>query len=223
MPLYADLDEDEANEIAAILMELGVDCLKQPGEEGKWNLQIAKEDFSYAIQILDAKELPREKFQTMSEVFPKGTFSSPNEDHYRMVDLKAQQLAEGILKNFPAVMTASVQLAIPLADPLDDEEPEAKASVMIKYRPDYDFEMEAKEGLRETIANSVNGLTSENVAISANTAEEQMPPPRPVPEGDLQSRIEAIPPLTLAGASAGIGAILAGIIVLILRRGTDDG
>ncbi len=219
MPLYADLDEKEANQMAAALMEQGVECTKLPGAEGKWSLEVAQDDFAYAMAVLEAKELPRQKFQKLSEVFPKGTFSSPSEDHYRYVDVREQQLSEAILTNFSAVMSVQVKLSLPEPEPLSDEVVESKASVILKYRPDFDFEM-IETDLKNVVSNSVDSLDPENVKVLAMPAEVVMPPKRLEPENPVMDKVESLPPLSLAGISAVVGALVAVAIALIFRRKT---
>lgn len=217
MPLYADLDEKEANQIAAALMEKGVVCNKLPGKEGTWILEVSEEDFAYSMNILNALELPRQKFQKMSDIFPKGTFSSPSEDHFRFVDVREQQLSDAILSNFPAVMSVHVNLSLPVSDPLSDKVVPATASVILKHRPDFDFEM-VESDLKNVVANSVVGLTAEDVEILGIPAEVIMPQMRPAPAGDVGARLASISPLVLAGVSSAAGAILVGLIAWLVRR-----
>ncbi len=217
MPLYADLDEKEANQIAAALMEKGVVCNKLPGKEGTWILEVSEEDFAYSMNILNALELPRQKFQRMSDIFPKGTFSSPSEDHFRFVDVREQQLSDAILSNFPAVMSVHVNLSLPLSDPLSDTTIPATASVILKYRPDFDFEM-VESDLKSVVANSVVGLTAEDVEILGIPAEVIMPQLRPAPIGGVSAGLSSIPPLLLAGISSAAGAMLVGLTVWLVRR-----
>lgn len=217
MALFAGLGEKEANEIVAVLLENGVDCSKVPGAEGTWDLSVSKENFSYAMSILKALELPKQKFQSMSEVFPKGTFSTPNEDHYRYEDLRAQQISEAILMNFPAVMSVKVNLAIPLADPLSDKEPESKASVVLKYRPDFDFAMEEAK-LKDAVASSLSGLSAEQVTVLAHPSEVVMPPPRLESDQGLRSRLDGVSPVLAAGVGLAAGAVLVALVGWIFQR-----
>lgn len=217
MPLYADLDEKEANQIAAALMEKGVVCSKLPGKEGTWILEVSEEDFAYSMNILNALELPRQKFQRMSDIFPKGTFSSPSEDHFRFVDVREQQLSDAILSNFPAVMSVHVNLSLPLSDPLSDTTIPATASVILKHRPDFDFEM-VESDLKSVVANSVVGLTTDDVKVLGIPAEFIMPQLRPAPIGGVSAGLSSIPPLLLAGISSAAGAMLVGLTVWLVRR-----
>jgi len=217
MSLYANLDEKEANQIAAALMEKGIDCTKLPGDEGTWILEVAKEDFGYSMTVLNALELPRQKFQKMSDIFPKGTFSSPSEDHFRFVDVREQQLSNAILTNFPAVMSVQVNLSLPQSDPLSDDKEQAKASVVLRYRPDFDWET-METDLKNVVASSVEGLLADGVEVVGNPAEFLMPQPRPVPEGGVASQLSSISPMLLAGLSAAVGAALVGLFVWLARR-----
>lgn len=217
MPLFANLEEKQANEIAGHLIERGINCDKVPGEEATWDLQVAKKDFAYAIGILEALGLPRQKFQDLADVFPKGTFSSPNEDHYRYVNLREQQIADAILNNFPAVMSVSVTVNLPQVDALSHKQTISAATVMLTYRPDYDFELVIAD-LKKAVANGVEGLKEENVMIVANPSNLIMPKPRPVPEHALLSKVEALPPMALAGGALVTGALISGIALSLINR-----
>jgi len=217
MPLYADLEEKQANEIAGHLIDRGVKCEKIPGNEGLWTLHVSQEDFAYAMAVLEALGLPREKFQGLGDVFPKGTFSSPNEDHYRYVNLREQQISSAILSNFPAVMSVSVNINLPQVDALSDKATVSAATVMLTYRPDYDFELVISD-LKEAVANAVEGLKKESVMIVANPSDLMMPEPKPTTDDNLMAKIEALPPLGLAGGALVGGGLLTGLIIRLISR-----
>jgi type III secretory pathway lipoprotein EscJ len=89
--------------------------------------------------------------------------------------------------------------------------------VILKHRPDFDFEMVESE-LKSVVANSVVGLTADDVEVLGIPAEFIMPQLRPAPVGGVSAGLSSIPPLLLAGVSSAAGAMLAGLIVWLVRR-----
>ncbi|HEY6544089.1 MAG TPA: aldehyde dehydrogenase family protein, partial [Dokdonella sp.] len=83
--LYANLDEQQANQVQGALLAAGIDADKQPADNKKgWSVEVGKDDFPLAMQLLQAKGLPSAPFESMGMVFKKeGFVSSPLEERAR--------------------------------------------------------------------------------------------------------------------------------------------
>ena len=75
--LYSELDEQQANELMAALLGSGIHARKNvsPTKKG-WEVQVARGDFPYAMQVLKARGLPRASYQSLGDVFKKEGFAS---------------------------------------------------------------------------------------------------------------------------------------------------
>src|SRR5690606_618884 len=83
--LYSSLDEKEANQILAVLLENGIPASKLEVEKG-FAIRVGESDIADAVTLLTAKGLPRERSVSMDSVFQKsGLISSPFEDRVRYI------------------------------------------------------------------------------------------------------------------------------------------
>ena len=130
--LYANLDEQQANQVQGALLTAGIDAGKQPADNKKgWKIEVGKDDFPAAVQLLRAKGLPSAPFESMGMVFKKeGFVSSPLEERARYLYAIAQEL-EHTLEQIDGVIKARVHIALPEADPIGDKQKSASASVVI--------------------------------------------------------------------------------------------
>jgi type III secretion protein J len=205
-PLYSELTEQQANEIMVVLDRAGVDARKSVRDEN-WVVNVPRAEFGSSVELLKAYGYPREKHQSLGDVFKKeGFVSSPLEERARLTYGLGQELS-GTLMNIDGVVAARVHLAIPESDPLAEEPPAAAASVFIKHRPGVDLsgDIAAIKGL---VVNSVEGLSYERVNVSLFAARQL--PYRAIEENSSFDRNTALSAaggvlLALGGGAAFIG------------------
>jgi type III secretion protein J len=162
--LYADLDEQDANEMQAILLRQGIDCDKTIGKEQTYGLRVAKSRVAAAVEILKGYGFPRKKFADMGEVFKKeGLVSSPQEDRIRYIFALSQEVAETI-SLIEGVVSARVHIVLPENDPLSEYFQPSSASVFIKYRETLDIQ-QFIHPIKKLVVNSIEGLNYEKVSI----------------------------------------------------------
>lgn len=201
----------------AHLLEQRIECVKVPAKEGKWILQVPKEDFPLAMSTLQAIGLPREKRVKMSEVFQKtGLVSSPTEERIRFIDALSQELADTMMK-IDGVVAAKVHIALPNNDPLGEKTVPASASVFIKFRPGYDIESTTPD-LKNLVTKSVEGLTFENVELILSPAEATPPPPKGADAGLAAQLQSKVPMWAVASGTGVVGFLLALMVLPLLRK-----
>ena len=212
--LYSDLEEEEANEIMAHLLERNIGCSKLAGKEGKWILQVPPDEFPAAMQTLQAVGLPREKFQRMGDIFQKtGLVSSPTEERIRFISALSQEIS-GTLMKIDGVLAARVHIALPDNDPLSDKTTPPSAAVFIKYRAGYDIES-AMPDLKNLVSRSIEGLQFENVQLVMTQADAAPPMTKIIKD----SWITRLPPWAVPTGSAAAGfALAAGVFFMIRKR-----
>lgn len=212
--LYAQLTERQANEMVALLQSSGIEAKKEAREAGTYAITAQQENFSRAIDLLNANGLPRGSFDTVGQVFKKeGFVSSPVEERARLTYALSQELAN-TLQSIDGVIVARVHLAVPDKDPLVDKPKPASASVFIKYRAGRDLSGQVGQ-MKALVVNGVEGLPYENVTVALFPAE-VVPVPRPVaPSASASLSL----PLIIA---AGVGSVLlvCGGLMWWLRRRT---
>jgi type III secretion protein J len=163
--LYSNLDEKEANEIISLLSSSGIDASKTKDGDGEYTVFTNHDAFSEAIQLLKTNGYPRNKFQSLGEVFKKeGFVSSPLEERARLNYAESQELARTI-ESIDGVVLARVHLAIPKESKLNSEEKPSSASVFIKHRRGIDLSGREAQ-IKALIVNSIEGLPYENVTVA---------------------------------------------------------
>jgi type III secretion protein J len=162
--LYNNLDEQDANEMQAILLRQGIDCDKTVGKELTCQLRVAKSQLAAAVEILKTHGYPKDKFTNMGTIFKKaGLVSTPQEDRIRFIYALSQEVAETI-SQINGVVTARVHIVLPENDPLSEYFQPSSASVFIKYRQSLDIQRFIHP-IKQMVVNSIEGLNYENVSV----------------------------------------------------------
>jgi type III secretion protein J len=214
--LYTNLDEPQANEMVAILLQSGIPAGRSVQKGGKLTVTVEEARFAEAVTILGRSGLPRQEFQTLGDVFKKdGLVSSPVQDRARMIFALSQELSRTVAA-IDGVLTARVHLVLPENDPLRQNLVPSSASVFIRHDPKIAID-DKLASIKMLIANGVAGLNYDRVSVVVVPAERnamalQAPPP-----------ISALPQTSLpwpaiVGAAGGCALIAGGLLVLRRRR-----
>ena len=211
--LYSELNEQEANEIVATLFESGVNATKVIEKGGVFRVDTSAEVFADAMAILQSQGLPRKRFATLGDVFPKeGFVSSPLEERARLNFALSEELSH-TLSTIDGVITARVHLAVPEKEHLTDKQQTASASIFLKHRYDADLTSSVSK-IKALVVDGVENLPYENVTVGLFAA----PPPKPVQPAEeqvLQAGIKIERSALVAGAA---GLILFGILFIVFNR-----
>ena len=163
--LYSNLEERQANGVMAALMENGITCHKQAGDENRWAVLIAENRFAEAMGILEARGLPTRQFQGVSESFKKtGMVSSPSEERIRFMDALAQDLSRTI-SQIEGVVDARVHVVLPENDPFAKSAKPSSAAVAIRHR--YDAEIaDFVPQIKSLVKNAIEGLDYNKITVT---------------------------------------------------------
>ena len=214
--LYTNLDEPQANEMVAILLQNGIPAGRSVQKGGKLSVTVEEARFAEAVTILSRSGLPRQEFQTLGDVFKKdGLVSSPVQDRARMIFALSQELSRTIAA-IDGVLTARVHLVLPENDPLRQNLVPSSASVFIRHDPRIAID-DKLASIKMLIANGVAGLHYDRVSVVVVPAERtamalQAPPPAPA----LSQA--SLPWPAIIGAACGCALIAGGLLVLRRRR-----
>jgi type III secretion protein J len=163
--LYSQLDEQQANEMVALLLAAHIDADKEVAEGKNWMVKTDKASLPQAMETLRDSGYPREQFRSFGEIFKKDSFvSSPLEERARLVYGLSQELARTV-SSIDGVLVARVHVALPEKDPLSERIRPASASVFVKHRTDADIANHVAQ-IKALVVNSVEGLPYENVTVT---------------------------------------------------------
>lgn len=170
MNLYSGLNEKDATQMMALLMEQGLACDKVKSKEG-WDLVVGKSDLPVAVRVLSREGFPRNEYQSVGDVFGnKGLISSPQEDRIRYIYALSQEIAESI-SEIDGVLSSRVHLVLPENDPLSDSLKPSSASVFVKYLPTSSVRQNVTQ-IKHLVLNGVEGLAIEKVSVVTVPGEE---------------------------------------------------
>ncbi|RLW63429.1 MAG: EscJ/YscJ/HrcJ family type III secretion inner membrane ring protein [gamma proteobacterium symbiont of Stewartia floridana] len=167
--LYSGLDEVEANEIIALLSNAGIISYKTQNSDEKYTVATNRNNFADAIDLLKTNGYPKNRFESLGDVFKKeGFVSSPLEERARLNYAQSQELSRTI-ESIDGVILARVHLAIPKDNKLESEVKPSSASVFIKHRRGIDLS-DRESQIKALLVNSISGLPYENVTVAMFTS-----------------------------------------------------
>lgn len=216
--LYSKLSEREANEMIAVLLNAGLPAGKREQKKETFAVTIPSRFFAQAVQLLHTNGYPRDRFESLGEVFKKeGFVSSPLEERARLIYALSQEIANTI-SSIDGVMMARVHLVVPEKNPLGDKTTPSSSSVFIKHRRGVDLSNSVGQ-IKALVVNGVEGLPYENVTVALFPAE-PWPAPQVRMADDSQSVITQIAatPQLMAGLVGGIALLGGGGIWWWRRR-----
>lgn len=163
--LYTGLDQRQANEIVAALMREGIPAERQTGNDGTMTVTVGEKSFAQAMAVLDRAGLPREKFQTLGDVFKRdGLVSSPVEERAAMIFGLSQELSQTV-SEIDGVLSARVHVVLPENDPLRQNLMPSSASVFIRHRDDVPMN-ELVPQVKMLVSNGIAGLSYDKVSVT---------------------------------------------------------
>lgn len=171
-PLFNSLEQDEANEIYATLLEVGIPAQRENTKTGV-TVIVPQSMSSEALKILQSKGLPRDKKSSMGEVFRKESMiSSPLEERARYLYALSQEL-ERTLMRMDGVISSRVHIVLPERSNPGEPLSPSSAAVFVKYDQRTSFPAYIPR-IRELVFNSIPGLTGDAhsaISVAAVPAE----------------------------------------------------
>jgi type III secretion protein J len=162
--LYTNLDQRQANEIAATLLQHGIPAQRVAVKGGQYTVVVDNERFAESIAILKEAGLPKQEFQTMGQVFKKdGLISSPMQERAQMIFALSQELSRTV-SEIDGVLSARVHLVLPENDPLRQQLVPSSASVFIRHRSNMPVGNLVPQ-VKMLVANGVAGLAYDKVSV----------------------------------------------------------
>jgi type III secretion protein J len=163
--LFEGLDEDQANRIVAVLSHHGIEGVKARSPDKTWTVSVDSSDAVAATELTGAYALPRGGHANLGDLFSRqGLISNPDEDRVRFIYGITQELSE-TLEKIDGVLVARVHIVQPERDPVAGQVAAPSASVMVRYRTDYNLEL-MRDKIRALVAGGVEGLTPERVNLT---------------------------------------------------------
>jgi len=209
VPLAAGLDDNEANRVLVALDRASIDATKEPdpAAEGKWRVEVARDDVPRALSVMHEEELPRRDPPGVLEAIGKGALV-PSEvaEHAQLVAGMAGDL-ERSLERIDGVLSARVHLNVPAPSPLRDvAPPRGTASVLIEHRGA--IPPVSADAVQRLVAGGIAGLLPTDVVVVMLA--------RPAIPGAGATGLAHVGPIAVARASMRqLQAALAALVALV--------
>lgn len=163
--LFDQISESDANEMLSVLGRSGIAAQKNQRSADGWRVQVAPSDVSLALEMLSSAGLPRERYKSIGELFPKeGLVSTPVEEHMRAIYAISQELSRTI-SAIDGVITARVHLNVPKQGPVVRNAPPPTASVFVKYRAEVNMQQNVL-AIKDIVIGAVKDLDHAAVTVS---------------------------------------------------------
>lgn len=162
--LYSHLDERQANEMVAALIENGISANRVFEKDKSVTITVDKAQFAEAVTLLNNLGLPREKFASIADVFPADNLiSSPLQERARLTYALSQELSHTV-SDIDGVLSARVHLVMPESDDMQKSSTPASAAVFIRCARSASVDTAVPQ-IKTLIANSVAGVTYDRVTV----------------------------------------------------------
>ncbi len=217
-----DLDDAEANQAVVTLAAANIAASKEtdPQHEGQFQVSVPQQDVALAISSLHSAGLPpQNRPGVLQALGDTGLVASRSSEQARLVAGTAGELERSLL-DIDGVLSARVHLAVPQADPFDDESAlKPTASVLLRHRGATP-PLSASE-VQRLVAGAVSGLSTDHVAVVMH--------PVAAPSVDQDNSLSRLGPIAVTRSSmnslrgvllaAGLlNALLVGLVILLLSR-----
>jgi len=169
MVLYSDLTEREANEMLSLLFCSGLPAektlsSKKSGNKVGYTVETSESAFANAMMLLQANDLPRERFIGMGDRFVKsGPVSTALEEAARLNAAMSAELS-ATLSGINGVTSARVHLALPKKSSLTREVQASSAAVAIRHRQSVSLDKDLTK-IKALVVDSIENLPYEAVTV----------------------------------------------------------
>lgn len=168
------LDERDANEIVSVLVSRGFQAQKvaEKGKKPTWAIEVEDDRATDAMRVLTELKLPRPQRTTTRDVAQSGSLiDTPSAEKLRQVEALEGDI-EQTIETMDGVVSAGVELVVPLAARPGIVANPAKASALVRVHPQsLERIQQQREQLKALIAGSVEGLKPDDVALVVDPVE----------------------------------------------------
>jgi type III secretion protein J len=208
-PVAGALDDSEASRVVVALDRASIDSSKEPdpATEGKWRVEVAREDVPRALVVMRDEELPRTAPAGVLDAVGKGSLvPSEAAEHAQLVAGIAGDL-ERSLESIDGILGARVHLNVPTPSPLRDlVPPHGSASVLLEHRGS--TPPLSAESVQRLVAGGVAGLLPSDVAVVMIS--------RPAPAATAADELGHVGPIAVARRSLReLQGALVGLVALV--------
>lgn len=179
--LLKSLDQQQANEVIAVLQRHNIEADKQDKGKGGYSIMVAPPDFAAAVDWLKTYNLPSRPRMEVSQMFPADALvSSPRAEKARLYSAIEQRLEQS-LQTLDGVLSARVHISYDLeAGENGRPAPPVHISVLAIYDRDADPAPMIND-IKRFLKNSFAEVEYDNISVVLSRREEAQQQPAVAP------------------------------------------
>ncbi|EDJ8986961.1 TPA: EscJ/YscJ/HrcJ family type III secretion inner membrane ring protein [Salmonella enterica] len=163
--LLEDLDQQQANEVVALLLFHNIAATKVSSGKAKYSIKVEAGDFPAAVEWLKVYNLPSRPVVEISEMFPADALiSSPRAEKARLYSAIEQRLEQS-LRTMEGIVTARVHVSYDI-DASDGRK--ENRSIHLSALAVYDREIEPEQlinDIKRFLVNSFSDVDYANISV----------------------------------------------------------
>ncbi|AUQ40852.1 type III secretion inner membrane ring lipoprotein SctJ [Yersinia ruckeri] len=161
--LLTELDQRQSNEVLATLQQNGIQGTKHENGKLGFSINVAKNDFIAAVDLLKQYNLPSKDAVEIIQAFPGDSLvASPQAERTRLLSLIEQRLEQSIT-TIPGVVNARVHVSYPLSTNTKVTQPQSISS-LVTYAGSEDTKILMSK-IKLFLKNSFSDSTYDNVSV----------------------------------------------------------
>jgi len=164
--LLNGLDQQQANEIIAVLQRNNIEASKNDQGKIGFSIVVNKADFPAAVDLLRVYNLPSKPRVEISKMFPSDSLvSSPRAEKARLYSAIEQRLEQSI-QTIDGVVSARVSVSYPVDSPesKDDSALPMHISTIVVYEREIDPQLLISD-VKRFLKNSFDNVSYENISV----------------------------------------------------------
>ena len=179
--LYGKLDQNQANELVAVLMENGIESTRRQ-VEGDFQVLVEGKDLARAVQILKANGLPKRSYASLGEVFKDDKIiKTPFQERVLFVHAISEELSRSIA-DIDGVSASRVHIMLPENSRITGKAASSPSASVFVHVDSGARDKKFVSIIKEMVSHAVDGLQYENVAVAVFRRDQATQQPGKLPE-----------------------------------------
>lgn len=170
--LLNNLDQQQANEVLAVLQRQNIYAEKKYDGKTNYSISVEEKDFAAAVDWLKIYHLPARPDVEISQMFPADSLvSSPRAEKARLYSAIEQRL-EQTLRSMNGIMSARVHVSYDIESGENGREPNPiHLSVLAMYDKHINTQTKISE-IKRFLVNTFSGVEYENISVVMSQSNE---------------------------------------------------
>jgi len=211
--LLKTLDQRQANEVLAALQQANIPAEKR--DEGKpgFSIFVQKSDFSAAVGLLKAHDLPSNPRVQISDMFPADSLAtSPRSEKARLNSAIEQRLEQSLLV-LPSVVQARLHVSYDIEGATGRQQANpSHISALIVYQ-NVDDEGALINQVKRFLKNSLTTVNYDDISVVLTKKPDV---PRHMPLNDVPK--QQFSQMYIVGGGVGLVLLVGGLVLLVVRK-----